>query len=57
MATIYGDPSLLPAISGHQKAKAQILNGVDDQDNVLIGDVDLISDHAKGGSDELWSIV
>jgi hypothetical protein len=53
MTTIYGDPYLNPILSGKQHGKNQTLVGIDNQDNTLIGDVDTITDHAKGGNDVL----
>src|SRR5262249_61893229 len=53
VSTIYGDPLLNPTLSGNQHAKNQTLTGVDDQVNVLVGDVETITDHAKGGNDHL----
>jgi hypothetical protein len=49
--TIFGDPDLNPILSGNQHAKNQTLTGIDNQDNSLVGDVDTITDHAKGGND------
>lgn len=51
MATIFGDTS--GSLTGTQKGKVQILLGVDNQDNTLVGDADTITHHAKGGSDIL----
>ena len=41
MATIYGDPTLLPTLLNKQKGGNQSLVGVDNN-NTLIGDVDFI---------------
>jgi hypothetical protein len=51
MATIFGDTS--GSLTGTQKGKNQILVGIDNQDNTLVGDADTITDHAKGGNDTL----
>jgi hypothetical protein len=53
MSTIYGDPNFNPTLFGNQHAKNQILVGIDNQDNTIIGDVDTITDLAKGGNDSL----
>jgi hypothetical protein len=53
MATIFGDPLLNPTLSGKLHAKNQTLVGIDNQDNIIVGDVDTITDHAKGGNDDL----
>ena len=47
MATEHGDfPGTL---SGNQKGEDNDLNGIDNEDNTLIGDVDRIIEKAKGG--------
>ena len=51
MATIFGDTS--GSLTGTQKGKDQILVGVDNQDNTLVGDANTITDHAKRASDTL----
>lgn len=53
MALIYGDPLLNPTLSGKEHAKNQTLVGIDNEGNLLIGDVDNIVDGAKGGNDVL----
>ena len=53
MATAYGDPSLNPSLGGKQHAKNQKLKGSDDADNTIFGDVDTLTDHARGGNDTI----
>src|SRR5262249_15481790 len=51
--TIFGDPTLPSPLTGKLHAKNQTLTGIDDQNNSLIGDVDTMTDQAKGGTDHL----
>src|SRR5215475_11499609 len=56
MSTIFGDqsdPSIPETLSGKQHAKNQTLTGIDNESNFLVGDVDTITDNAKGGNDHL----
>jgi hypothetical protein len=53
MAGITGDPLLNPTLSDHQHAKNQTLVGIDNESNLIIGDVDTITDDARGGNDVL----
>src|SRR5437899_2504294 len=53
MSTIYGDPLLNPLLSGTQHGKDQTLVGIDNQDNLIIGDVATILGNATGGNDVL----
>ena len=50
MATEYGD--FTGFLSGNQKGEDNTLNGIDNESNTLIGDVDDM-DEAQGGDDEL----
>ena len=53
MSITYGDSN--STLIGKQHGKNQILVESDNQDtlNTVIGDVDTITDHAKGGNDYL----
>ena len=56
MSTIFGDqsdPSIPETLSGKQHGKNQTLTGIDNEANTLVGDVDTITDKAKGGNDDL----
>jgi hypothetical protein len=56
MSIIFGDqsdPFIPETLSGKQRAKNQTLTGIDNEANTLVGDVDTITDKAKGGNDHL----
>ncbi|MGG7055970.1 hypothetical protein [Nitrosomonas sp. ANs5] len=54
ITTQFGDSDKYPALTGHQKSKNQILNGMDNGFiNLLIGDVAFMRNHSKGGNDTL----